>query len=145
MPFAVSVAEQMHRTSQSPHSRTVLACASELLDCYMLLSLDTYNVPLGKDTCHHFCVLYASLNAEARRSDPNTKLWKMRPKIHLFQELAEYQTQYLGNPRTFWNYRDEDFVGWLAKLATTRGGARGAAAAAAGVMNRYRTFGALRS
>ena len=54
----------------------------------------------------------------------------MKPKMHLFQELAEFQTAELGHPARYWTYQDESFVGVVAKMAMSRGGARSAASAA---------------
>ena len=66
-------------------------------------------------------MLYAALGREAT-SEGRGLFWQFAPKAHMFQELAEYQSFVLGNPKTFWAYQDEDFVGWLAKNAASRGG-----------------------
>eukprot|EP00974_Lingulodinium_polyedra_P040655 3905646-Lingulodinium_polyedra.AAC.1 len=60
----------------------------------------------------------------------------------MFQELAEYQTQTLGNPKYYWNYADEDFVGWVATLARSRGGPKAAATTARLVLQKYRALSA---
>ena len=46
----------------------------------------------------------------------------MKPKLHMMQELLEYQAYELGNPRGYWEYSDEDFVGLISKLALRKGG-----------------------
>lgn len=45
------------------------------------------------------------------------KLWKMQPKLHLFQHLCEDQAPLQGNPRYWWTYGDEDLVGILIGIA----------------------------
>ena len=34
----------------------------------------------------------------------------------MFQEMAQYQSLELGNPKGFWDYTDEDIVGWVRKV-----------------------------
>eukprot|EP00974_Lingulodinium_polyedra_P035515 3408349-Lingulodinium_polyedra.AAC.1 len=58
----------------------------------------------------------------------------------MFQELIEYQSQTLGNPKLYWNYADEDYVGWVATIATSRGGPKQAATLAKKVLDRYRAM-----
>ncbi len=41
---------------------------------------------------------------------PQPALWHLIPKVHLCQEL-EYQMLELGNPKHYWTYRDESFMG----------------------------------
>ena len=64
----------------------------------------------------------------------------MKPKLQMFQELAEYQGFVLGNPRLFWNYMDEDFVGFIATIARSRGGPKMAATTASNVLQQYRAL-----
>ena len=84
------------------------------------------------------CVLYTKLSLEADME--NKRAWKIKPKIHMMQELLEYQGEELGNPRGFWEYKDEDFVGIIATLALRRGGPNTPNACAAGVVDRYRAL-----
>ena len=64
----------------------------------------------------------------------------MKPKIHMFQELAEYQAKELGNPADFWNYKDEDFMRLVSQLAGRRGGPAKAASGAETALTRYRVL-----
>ena len=73
-------------------------------------------------------MLYAALSREASANDD--RYWRMKPKLHMFQELAEFQTADLGQPARFWTYQDESFVGTVAKLAMSRGGMKSVASAA---------------
>ena len=45
-------------------------------------------------------------------------LWRVKPKMHLFQELCFED----ANPSDSWTYRDEDFGGYLAASSRCRGG-----------------------
>ena len=87
----------------------------------MLLTLDDWKADLAKKTSRSFCMMYKALSDESRRIRGTDIYWKIKPKLHMFQELAEYQSQVLGNPKLFWTYVDEDFVGWIATLAKSRG------------------------
>ena len=69
-----------------------------------------------------------------------TTFWRIKPKLHMMQELGEYQVFNLGNPRCSWNYRDEDFVGWVADLAKCQGGPKFAVTIARKVVDRYRAL-----
>ena len=60
---------------------------------------------------------YAQLSA-SRFSDEN-RLWKVQPKLHLFEHLLEITAILYGNPRYFWCYADEDLVGQMVDIAET--------------------------
>ena len=68
------------------------------------------------------------------------RMWFIKPKFHLFQELVQYQALELGNPKGFWEYKDEDFVGWVATMATRRGGSSTHRVLADKVLNRYKAM-----
>ena len=141
VPFAFSLAQEMHEARPTRHTMSVRACVASLMDFYMLMSLDVYDVEAGSAACRKCVGLYRALSMEAA-AHGREKDWKMKPKLHMFQELAEFQAPQMGNPRNFWTYQDEDFVGWVAKIAHSRGGAKAAATAATRVMQRYRGLSA---
>ena len=62
-----------------------------------------------------FAALYASLARTA--FDARIRMWKLQPKVHLFQHLAEFMMAFQGNPRFFWIYQDEDLVGEMIEVA----------------------------
>ena len=65
-------------------------------------------------------------------------LWRGKPKFHMFQEMAQFQNLELGNPMGFClEYKDEDFVGWVNKLAKRWGGPCAYTAQATNVLLRY--------
>ena len=41
----------------------------------------------------------------------------MTPKVHLTLHLCEWQAPSVGNPKSFWVYSDEDFVGTMIEVA----------------------------
>eukprot|EP00974_Lingulodinium_polyedra_P110324 10672075-Lingulodinium_polyedra.AAC.1 len=91
---------------------------------------------LAASMCRKFCLLYSSLSLEP--NNIKNDLWRVKPKMHLFQELAEEQTFALGNPKDFWAYKDESFMGFLASLACTRGGGSKAHTVPLRTIERYR-------
>ena len=67
-------------------------------------------------------IFYGELTKDAQAM--KLKQWSQVPKFHLMEHLA-VQGKYL-NPRFFWTYMSEDFVGKVAKMgsALLRGTAR---------------------
>ena len=61
------------------------------------------------------CGLFAQLSAEAMAN--GHRRWKMTPKVHLTLHLCEWQAPSVGNPKSFWVYSDEDFVGTMIEVA----------------------------
>ena len=134
VPFAVECAQSLHEQEQTVHSLTVVKAMVSLLEFNLCLGMEDFNPDLAASACRKFCGFYKALHDEAQ----SEVFWKLKPKLHQFQELAEYQVYYLGNPKLYWNYKDEDFVGFVAKLGKSLGGPKNAATAAVNVLSRYR-------
>ena len=66
--------------------------------------------------------------------EQHNTLFKVIPKLHLFQELAEMSDIC---PSLTWCYRDEDFGGSLASLSRIRGGWNKAAQVAKNVLLKF--------
>ncbi|CAK0792475.1 unnamed protein product, partial [Prorocentrum cordatum] len=49
--------------------------------------------------------------------DLDIRIFKMNPKLHLFEHLCEFQSVLFGNPRYWWTYADEDLVGRMIEIA----------------------------
>ena len=49
--------------------------------------------------------------------DWKSKLFKMSPKLHMWEHLTEFQAAVLMNPRFFWCHADEDLVGLMVEVA----------------------------
>lgn len=135
--FAVECATALHEHCHNTHSLTVLKCISSLMDFYLLMMLPKWHAPEAASACRQFCLLYAALRAEAAATGDD-QTWRIKPKMHLFAELAEFQAPWMGNPSAYWNYADEDFVGWVAGIASSRGGPTSAASTAKRTLERYR-------
>ena len=59
--------------------------------------------------------MYSTLSRRAL--DAGLKLWKMNPKLHLWEHLTEHQAVKFGNPRYYSTYADEDLVGKMIEVA----------------------------
>ena len=134
--FAAECAQKMHANSPTVRNTTVLKCVSALLDFFVTLNLPSWRPDLAKNACYNVCNMYKALSDESIGKG-HDEFWRMKPKLHLFQELVEYQAQDLGNPRFYWNYVDEDFVGRVAKLAMPRGGPKQATTTCRLVLTKY--------
>lgn len=135
--FGLECAISLHEFAPGPRSRTILQMVSSLMEFYMLMDCEDVSADLASAAAKKCCLLYAGLSKEslARGAD---LFWRVKPKFHLWVELAEYQCEYLGNPKLFWAYRDEDFMGWLAQLGESRGGPKQASTAARRILDRWR-------
>ena len=60
--------------------------------------------------------IYSDLSRDA--FSKGSKLWKMNPKLHLFEHLTQHQISF-GNPRFFWCYSDEDLIGLVTEISKT--------------------------
>jgi len=62
-----------------------------------------------------FAEVYTRLSKQALID--GLRLWKMHPKLHLWEHLTEHQAIQFGNPRYYWCYADEDLVGRMVEVA----------------------------
>ena len=120
LPFALEVAAAMYANDSSTHFLTMYKCVTALMDYYMTFGVVPFPVAAAKAATQNFCILHRALHDEARRAGAVT--WNIKPKLHMFQELGEYQIDVLGDPSGFWAYKDEDFVGLCATIGASRGG-----------------------
>ena len=111
-----------------------LEATTELVQMYAALSRDTVSSTTMRDHCRKFCLLYSALETKS----PDSKLWRMKPKVHMLQELAEMGVTG-SNPSLFWAYRDEDVGGSISRLARRRGGANTAFSTAQPTLDRFVT------
>ena len=134
----MELARVMHDTLQTTHALTVLKCVTALLEFYMCMTIDPFRPDIADSSCQTCCTFYAALSTEAARKHGHGTFWRVKPKFHMFCELAQYQCFHLGNPSMHWNYADEDFVGWVATLAESTGGAKQAGTTSRNVLDKYR-------
>ena len=98
------------------YQQTILEATLHLHSCYSMLAHNAWDKTSMEMHCVKFCILYKALEAYATAADKN--LWRVKPKMHLFQELCFED----ANPSDSWTYRDEDFGGYLAASSRCRGG-----------------------
>ena len=133
--YAAELARQHHQETNTTRSHTLMRVFALLLDVYQFVASSKYNAEAAATACRQFLVLYSSLAPE----DAESKRWRVKPKFHMMQELFEFQANEMGSsPAEFWCYRDEDFVGWVATFAGSKGGANNAASAGLRTIQRYR-------
>ena len=140
VPFGAQLAREHNANEGSSRSHALMRTFKYLLEFYMFVSQEPYNAPEAAIAARNFLLLYKSLGAHAGGgSDP--KLWIVKPKFHMMQELAEFQAPDLdASPATFWAYKDEDFVGFVAQFAGSRGGANHCQNSCVRTMQRYRAW-----
>ena len=66
-----------------------------------------------------FMGCYIALSIEAAESVPPVHAWKLVPKFHIWQHLAEWVPSIWGNPRFFWTYCDEDLIGSMTEIGAS--------------------------
>ena len=137
LPFALEISQHMADSLETLHYKTIFRCASSLMNFYLSFEMEPFDASFTEESCRTFCTLLSALAKEAEDGGDDM-CWRLKPKVHMMQELGEYQVHILGSPRFFWNYKDEDFVGFVAQLANTAGGPAEAVTAAQRVINRYR-------
>ena len=142
VPFALELAQQLRNLIGDIRTLTILKCFSALLDFYMVMSSTPFVQQHAKDACSQFCLHYGALNSAAE-ANGEFKSWVCKPKMHMMQEMAEMMSEEVGNPRLFWCYRDEDFMGWIAEVTKSRGGAAVCSTAPLRVLERFRALWSL--
>jgi hypothetical protein len=138
VPFGLELALAMEAHLGTPHALTVARLFSFLMDFYVACSTSPFSPEAAASSCRQCCLLWGALASEA--SQLGVCAWVIKPKHHLFQELGEYMTAEIGNPRDFWCYKDEDFVGFIAQVAASRGGGGNASTTPTRALQRYRAL-----
>ncbi len=110
--------------------RRLMHAADELHACYSCLS---HAQIFAKDRLRAHAQKFVTLSValESRAAPP---LWRIKPKLHLWQHLCELADSL---PAESWAYRDEDFGGLLARLSRGAGGARSPQAAGKRVLLKF--------
>ena len=137
LPFAVLLAQEFQHVSA--HFQAVAHLFQWLDKVASCLRTEPWDAALAAGACCRFCLLYASLEAEARAAG-NFVSWRLKPKVHLFQELVEYVAPRVGCPLLYHTYLDESIGGWLAACGARRGGAKNGPQVALNVVSRFRAF-----
>ena len=101
-----------------------------LHQCYQALSSDS---AFGADVLQSEAIAFAWQYTALSKFHDGV-LWRLKPKLHLFLELAAEH----GRPALCWTYRDEDFGGSVSQAARRRGGPLTPKSFSANVLDRFR-------
>ena len=114
VPFCKEMCHQL-LSEEDVLENTVIQATDALNDMYDCLAEANFNSVRMAETCRRFCLLQVALE----QTCPTAKGWRVKPKMHLLQELCECTD---NRPSQMWTYRDESFGGDVAKIARSRGG-----------------------
>ena len=135
IPFA-HLAAQKFLSDSDVTEEAAKSMANHLNVMYHALSADTiFRDDTMREHCRKFCVLYCTL--EDQHKDHPQKPWRVKPKMHLMQELCEMTDGI--DPVRSWTYRDEDFGGSMAHTGQRKGGKYTAIAVSRQVLTRFVT------
>lgn len=137
LPFGVLIADECN--DNSLHRQTVSAVMRSLYDLAVIMSVDPYDSPKAVEASRNIALLHVALENEAVANGDDAA-WRVKPKLHMMQELIEYLGPELGSARFFWTYQDESWGGWLSNTAERRGGPKHASTVALGLLNRWRAL-----
>ena len=137
VPVVNSVAQRL-LVSQDIHTQTVKSCMQLLAKCYDALT--NFSAADFEHNATRMAILYCALEKE--QLDLGVlKRWKVKPKLHLFLELAYHLClkQQKGNPRQFWTYADEGHGGQMKDVSKSRGGPNKSASSSYRMLCRFVT------
>lgn len=135
LPFLCDACFQEGDPKCKMYHKTIKQLAAKLNQCYQ--TLHEWNPEILATTCRESCILMVALEDYAQLTCPGTLRWRCKPKLHVWQELCEYQCFTKGNPKLFWCYKDEDFGGHTVKLGERRGGKNTAKSVAENIFLRF--------
>lgn len=133
IPFSLVLSKALVVFSPNSFHKTLLSMSKYLCQFYACMGVRDFVKAAAASYCRRFLLLYSDVSKSTSEG-----LWEIKPKFHMFQELAEFQTDTAGDPSRFWAYLDESFVGIIAKLGFSRGGKRSVDTTPNNLMDRYR-------
>ena len=129
VPFGVQLAEK-YLSDANEVEAAAKAGIRHLHQCYQALSSDS---AFGADVLQSQAIAFAWQYTALSKFHDGV-LWRLKPKLHLFLELAAEH----GRPALCWTYRDEDFGGSVSQAARRRGGPLTPKSFSANVLDRFR-------
>ena len=135
VPFLHHIARKTFLDPDDQYGQAIVALTSNLSDAYDCLN--NWNQAKLATSVRKTLKLYKSLRQHALRQDDQTKKWHLKPKCHVWLEMAEYESVTKGNPKHSWCYKDEDFGGYLVKVTARRGGRNVARSVSLNVYERF--------
>lgn len=126
---------QRHVTERSTvHQQTVAAVMGLLAKAYT--QLDVFDAEVLDATATKLGLLVVALETEESEG-LGRKNWAVKPKLHLFMELATFLCKERGNPRFFWVYTDETNGGIIRCIGTRRGGKNSSSGTAFNMLTKW--------
>ncbi|CAE7340053.1 unnamed protein product [Symbiodinium necroappetens] len=122
VPFVVVLCQALLDPTDE-FEMNLLAAAQAFDACYRQVTPEIFEQQDLANAGAQFANRYVWLSARAKAND--WKLFRIKPKLHMFCELT-YAAAVC--PSTSWTYRDEDFGGKAALLAARRSGKNSAVA-----------------
>ena len=114
VPFVAQCANEM-LSDNNPVEKAVKMAAQHLKQVYDTLSESSFlSADVARSEGLKFALQYVALHDVAGTE----KRWKIKPKLHLWLHMISDGSK----PSRYWNYRDEDYGGSVAKLSRRRGG-----------------------
>lgn len=129
IPFALECSQELLSLSD-PIESAIRIGMHHLHQCYVCLDSECFSSDVLQDSAVRFAQQYVALEAQF----PESKSWRIKPKLHLFLELTAEGSR----PSQYWCYRDEDWGGSVARMARRRGGRSSVANFSASVLQRFR-------
>ena len=114
IPFGLELVESWPEESLTLEHVGAKQGMKQLSTCYAFLSSEEAGLQSGTLLGHALAFQRTVQNLHGL----HPKRWQVRPKLHLFLELAAEG----GCPSSSWNYREESFGGSLARQAHVKGG-----------------------
>ena len=114
----VRFGDQMARqflSDADPTEHAIKTAAHHLHNCYN--SLHLRNEPFSHCALYNSSKIFAIQYGALWEAHGHSASWRPMPKMHLFLELCSAETE----PQKFWNYRDEDFGGSVARQSRMKG------------------------
>ena len=135
LPFAARLAESYADTDL--HWQTVATLLDHLLKLTMMNKHRPYPATEAGELSRKIALLYTGLEHEALAKGDAVS-WRCKPKVHLMEELIEYQCVVAGAPCEYWTYKDETWGAWVSKACMRRGGKKTATNVAYSGIRRFR-------
>ena len=133
IPFSVALADELYDNEQTALNDMIRHLFYHLLEFYQCMGTEVFDPDRAATSAKSFLILYSDVGKNTADN-----LWLLKPKFHMFQEMAEFQSRSGGDPSRFWCYSDESFIGVLSKMAFSAGGKRVASTTPRNLIDQYR-------
>ena len=114
VPFGNQLAQEL-LLDGVPLEHAMKTAAHHLNNCYN--SLHESSKPFSHDALYQSSKVFAIQFQALFNAFGDGRRWRPMPKMHLFLELCSTYSE----PEKFWNYRDEDFGGTIARQSRMKG------------------------